>query len=368
MTDFIVKTELHPDLPPPNSGIGPIKWLRTNLFSTWYNSLLTLGALYLLFQIMPPLLDWAIFNADWEGKSNKDCTSGGACWALINVRFNQFMYGFYPPEHYWRVNLGFVLFVIPVAVLLIEGAPGKKIAGVFIALLYPPIAFTLFWGGLGMEEVESAQWGGLFLTLVLAIIPIAISLPLGTLLALGRRSHMPVVRNICVGFIELPRAVPLITVLFMASVVLPLFLPPGVTIDKVLRALVGMSFFAAAYMAEVIRGGLQAIPKGQYEAAQALGLSYWRMMGLVILPQALKIVIPGIVNTFIGLFKDTTLVLIIGLLDILAMINAATAHGNWMGTSTEGYVFAALIYWCFCFGMSRYSLSLETKLYTGHKR
>lgn len=368
MTDSYVKTDIHPDLPPPSSEIGPIHWLRLNLFSTWYNSLLTVGAIYLLYLIVPPFLDWAVFNADWAGKSNKDCTSGGACWALINVRFNQFMYGFYPAEHYWRVNLGFALFVIPVAALLIEGVPGKKYFAVFVGLLYPPIAFTLFWGGYGLAEVETEQWGGLFLTLVLAIIPIAVSLPLGTLLALGRRSHMPIIRNICVGFIELPRAVPLITVLFMASVVLPLFLPPGTTIDKVLRALVGMSFFAAAYMAEVVRGGLQAIPKGQYEAAQAMGLSYWRMMGLVILPQALKIVIPGIVNTFIGLFKDTTLVLIIGLLDILAMINAATAHGNWMGTSTEGYVFAALIYWCFCFGMSRYSISLEVKLHTGHKR
>jgi general L-amino acid transport system permease protein len=368
MTDSYVKTDLHPDLPPPSSEVGPIHWLRLNLFSTWYNSLLTVGALYLLYLILPPFLDWAVLSADWTGKSNKDCTSGGACWALINVRFNQFMYGFYPPEHYWRVNLGFALFVIPVAALLIERVPGKKYYGIFLALFYPPIAFNLFWGGFGMVEVESEQWGGLFLTLVLAIIPIAVSLPLGTLLALGRRSHMPIVRNICVGFIELPRAVPLITVLFMASVVLPLFLPPGTTIDKVLRALVGMSFFAAAYMAEVVRGGLQAIPKGQYEAAQAMGLSYWRMMALVILPQALKIVIPGIVNTFIGLFKDTTLVLIIGLLDILAMINAATSHGNWMGTSEEGYVFAALIYWCFCFGMSRYSLSLEAKLHTGHKR
>jgi general L-amino acid transport system permease protein len=367
MSVSYVKTEMHPDLPPPNTTVGPILWLRQNLFSTWYNSLLTLGALYLLYILVPPLVDWAILSADWKGASNKDCTSGGACWTLINVRFNQFMYGFYPAEEYWRINLGFVLFALPVAGLLIDATPGKKYLAVFVAFLYPPIAVVLFMGGLGLPEVETTQWGGLFLTLVLAIIPIAISLPLGTLLALGRRSEMPIVRNICVGFIELPRAVPLITVLFMASVVLPLFLPPGTTIDKVLRALVGMSFFAAAYMAEVVRGGLQAIPKGQYEAAQAMGLSYWRMMALVILPQALKIVIPGIVNTFIGLFKDTTLVLIVGLLDILAMINAATSHGNWMGTSTEGYVFAALIYWCFCFGMSRYSLSLEAKLNTGHK-
>jgi general L-amino acid transport system permease protein len=244
--------------------------------------------------------------------------------------------------------------------------PYKKYTALFLIFVYPILAYFLFFGGAFLEEVDTEQWGGLFLTLVLAIIPIAVSLPLGTLLALGRRSEMPIIRTFCICLFELPRGVPLITVLFMSSVVLPLFLPPGTFFDKVLRVLVGMSFFAAAYMAETVRGGLQAIPRGQYEAAQALGLSYWKMMGFVILPQALKIMIPGIVSSFIGLFKDTTLVVVVGLFDMLNMIGAASAHSNWLGTDIEGYVFAALVYWIFCFGMSRYSIYLEHKLHTGH--
>jgi general L-amino acid transport system permease protein len=227
----------------------------------------------------------------------------------------------------------------------------------------------LFRGGdFGLADVETSVWGGLFLTLVVAGVGIVTSLPLGILLALGRRSAMPIVRGVCIVFIEVMRGMPLITVLFMASVMLPLFLPEGVNFDKLLRALVGVSLFSAAYMAEVVRGGLQAIPKGQYEAAQALGLSFWKMTGLIVLPQALKIVIPGIVNTLIGLFKDTTLVLIIGLFDLLGVVQAALTDASWIGFATEGYVFAALGYWVFCFSMSRYSMYVERKLHTGHKR
>jgi general L-amino acid transport system permease protein len=215
--------------------------------------------------------------------------------------------------------------------------------------------------------IETRLWGGLFLTLVIAGVGIAVSLPLGIVLALGRRSDMPVVQWLSIGFIELMRAVPLITILFMASVMLPLFLPEGMNFNKLLRALVGVSLLSAAYMAEVIRGGLQAIPKGQYEAAQALGLSYWKMMGLIVLPQALRIVIPGIVNTFIGLFKDTTLVLIIGLFDLLGIVQAALTDADWLGFSLEGYVFAGFGFWIFCFAMSRYSMHLERRLHTGHK-
>jgi general L-amino acid transport system permease protein len=214
--------------------------------------------------------------------------------------------------------------------------------------------------------VETRLWGGLFLTLVVAAVGIVGSLPLGIVLALGRRSHLPVVRAICVAFIEVWRGVPLITVLFMASNMFPLFMPEGVNFDKLLRALVGVTIFASAYMAEVIRGGLQAIPQGQYEAAGALGLGYWRMMGLVVLPQALKIVIPGIVNNFIGLFKDTTLVLIIGLFDFLGMAQAASSSAHWIGFAIEGYVFTGFGFWIFCFGMSRYSQRLERRLHTGH--
>ena len=212
------------------------------------------------------------------------------------------------------------------------------------------------------------MWGGLFLTLVLSFVGIVAALPLGILLALGRRSNMPIVKSVCVVFIEFWRGVPLITVLFMSSVMLPLFLPEGMNFDKLLRAMIGIVLFQSAYMAEVVRSGLQAIPKGQYEAAKALGLSYWQSMGLIILPQALKLVIPGIVNTFIALFKDTTLVLIIGLFDLLSMIQSASQDANWLGYEIEGYVFAALIFWVFCFGMSRYSMSLERKLETSHAR
>ena len=366
-----VRTEHTPDMPPPSSEIGPIHWLRINLFSNVFNSILTIVALYLLYVTITPFIEWAFINADWTAPNNigNSCKAGGgACWSFIVTRFDQFMYGFYPVEARWRVNLGFVLFAVPLACLAIEGVPYKKYFAIFLVFVYPFFAYFLFFGGEVLPKVETTLWGGLFLTLVLAIVPIAVSLPLGTLLALGRRSNMPMVRMFCVGFIELPRGVPLISVLFMASVVLPLFLPPGTYFDKVLRALVGMSIFAAAYMAEVVRGGLQAIPKGQFEAAQAMGLSYWKMMSLVILPQALKIVIPGIVSTFIGLFKDTTLVLIIGLLDMLNMIQSAGQDKNWLGTSVEGYVFAAFVYWIFCFSMSRYSIYLENKLHTGHRR
>ena len=362
-----VRTESHPDLPPPSSEVGILHWLRQNLFSSWMNTVLTLAAIYALYKILPPFLSWAFFNADWSGKTYQDCTSEGACWAMIRVRFGQFMYGFYPEAERWRVNLGFFLFFGTMIPLLIEGAPGKKYFAIFVFILFPPIAFLLFYGGLGLATVDTAQWGGLMLTMVLASVTIIVSLPLGIVFAMGRRSNMPVVRMICICFIELWRGVPLITVLFMGSVMLPLFLPPGTHFDKILRTLIVMAFFAAAYMAEVVRGGLQAIPKGQFEAAQAMGMNYWKLMGLIVLPQALKIVIPGIVNTFIGLFKDTTLVLVIGLFDFLSIIQAATTHKNWLGTSTEGYVFAACVFWIFCFGMSRYSITLERRLDTGHR-
>jgi len=366
-----VRTVHCPDMPPPKGHTGVVHWLRTNLFSSPFNTVLTLTSLYLIYIAVVPMFTWAILNADWTSPNNIDklCQSdGGACWSFIVVRFSQFMYGFYPEESRWRVDLGFLIFVITVAAVLIDGVPYKKYTSLFLIFGYPIVGYVLFLGGGILEDVDTEQWGGLFLTLVLAIVPIVVSLPMGTLLALGRRSKMTIVRTFCICLIELPRGVPLITVLFMSSVVLPLFLPPGTFFDKVLRVLVGMSFFAAAYMAEIVRGGLQAIPKGQYEAAQALGLSYWKMMGMVILPQALKIMIPGIVSSFIGLFKDTTLVVVVGLLDMLNMITAASAHSNWLGSDVEGYVFAALVYWIFCFGMSRYSIYLENKLHTGHKR
>jgi general L-amino acid transport system permease protein len=261
------------------------------------------------------------------------------------------------------------LAVIGAAPLFVSAMPRKALYGLIFLVVYPLLAFWLLHGGFfGLREVSTSQWGGLMLTLVIAAVGIAGALPLGVVLALGRRSDMPAIRVICVTFIEFWRGVPLITVLFMSSVMLPLFLPEGMSFDKLVRALIGVILFQSAYIAEVVRGGLQAIPKGQYEAAAAMGLGYWRTMGLVILPQAMKLVIPGIVNTFISLFKDTSLVIIIGLFDLLNSIKQATTDPAWLGMATEGYVFAALVFWIFCFGMSRYSMHLERKLNTGHKR
>ncbi|MFI8479809.1 amino acid ABC transporter permease [Pseudomonas sp. NPDC078700] len=358
-----------PDLPPPRMSVGAVGWLRSNLFSSVPNTLLTIVAVYLIWLMIPPLLDWAIFSADWVGTTRADCTSDGACWVFIQQRFGQFMYGFYPTELRWRVDLALWAAIIGAAPLFVPQMPRKALYGLGFLVIYPILAYVLLHGGhFGLENVPTSRWGGLMLTLVIAAVGIAGALPLGIVLALGRRSEMPAIRVICVTFIEFWRGVPLITVLFMSSVMLPLFLPEGMSFDKLMRALIGVILFQSAYIAEVVRGGLQAIPKGQYEAAAAMGLGYWRMMGLVILPQALKLVIPGIVNTFIALFKDTSLVIIIGLFDLLNSIKQATTDPAWLGMSTEGYVFAALVYWIFCFSMSRYSMHLERKLDTGHKR
>ena len=358
-----------PDLPPPPMSVGALAWLRNNLFSDWFNTLLTLLAAYLVWLLIPPLLQWALLDASWSGSSRADCSGEGACWVFVRERFSQFMYGFYPEALRWRVDLAALLAIFGAAPLFVARMPRKAVYGLGFLLLYPLLAFWLLHGGFfGLEQVNTSQWGGLMLTLVIAAVGIAGALPLGILLALGRRSDLPAIRVICVTFIEFWRGVPLITVLFMSSVMLPLFLPEGLNFDKLVRALIGVILFQSAYIAEVVRGGLQAIPKGQYEAAAAMGLGYWRTMGLVILPQALKLVIPGIVNTFIALFKDTSLVIIIGLFDLLNSIKQATTDPAWLGMATEGYVFAALVFWIFCFGMSRYSMSIERRLDTGHKR
>jgi general L-amino acid transport system permease protein len=340
-----------------------IRWARANLFSTPLNTVLTLAALGLLYAALPPFVDWAILTADWQGETRADCTSGGACWVFIHARIDQFIYGFYPAMERWRVDAAFIVLIAAVTPLFLPMVRGKGVIGVALVLLFPWVAVGFFSGGIfTLPAVETEKWGGLMLTLIVAGVGITASLPVGILLALGRQSSMPVIRTLCILFIELWRGVPLITVLFMAAVMLPLFLPDGMTLDKLLRALIGVSLFAGAYMAEVVRGGLQAVPRGQIEAAQALGLGYWRIMISVVLPQALRIVIPGIVNVFVALFKDTTLVLIIGLFDFLGIIKTALTNPEWLGYSVEGYVFAALVFWIFCFSMSRYSAHLERKL------
>lgn len=363
----------HPDLPPPPNTVGIVGWLRTNLFSGIGNSILTIVALAILLIGVPPLLDWMIFDADWTAQNRDGCLKSpdGACWGFVTSRFGQFIYGFYPDPERWRVDLAGLLTVVLIGMVLFGQGKVRSYGALLFLVVYPIVSFILLYGGiLGLEVVETNQWGGMMLTLVIAITGITASLPLGVLLALGRRSNMPIIKNLCIIFIEFWRGVPLITVLFMASVMFPLFLPEGVTFNQLLRALIGVALFSAAYMAEVIRGGLQAIPKGQYEAASALGLGYWKSMRLIVLPQALTIVIPGIVNTFIGLFKDTTLVLIIGLIDFLSAVNTGTNDNNWAAPNVPmtAYVFAALVYFVFCFGMSRYSVRLEKKLATGHKR
>ncbi len=357
-----------PDLPPPSNTVGLISWLRENLFSSPMNIILTALSFWLIYISIPPVIQWAFIDATWTGASRDDCSrEGGACWVYIRYWFKQIMYGRYPDTEVWRINISYALLIGGMVPLFIPGFKYKGLISLFLLLVYPIISFFLFVGdNFGLLHVETPLWGGLFLTLVISLVGIVASLPIGILLALGRRSEMPTVRALSVGFIELWRGVPLITVLFMSSVMFPLFLPEGMNFDKLIRALVGVMLFSAAYMAEVVRGGLQAIPRGQIEAAESLGMSYWKTMSLIVMPQALKMVIPGIVNTFIGLFKDTTLVLTIGLFDLLGIIQLIGTNKDWLGFHIEGYVFTAFVFWVFCFGMSRYSQHLEKKLHTGH--
>ena len=362
---------------PPVATTGLLGWLRMNLFSNWWNTLLTIFVFYFLYQIIPPFLNWSIFSADFTHNyldqliiDRTFCTRvmepeiGGACWAIIFVRFYQFIYGFYPVEEVWRVNIVYVLLAFALAPLLIEKFPQRKYF-LYFTYIFPIIAYFLLAGGLGLNSVSTKQWGGLLVTLVLGFTGIAIAFPLGIVLALGRRSNLPVISMVCTLFIEFIRGVPLITLLFFAMVMLPLFLPEGITLDGLVRCLIAVTLFQSAYMAEAIRGGLQAIPQGQHEAAQSVGLSYWQMNRKIILPQAIRITIPTIVNTSIGLFKDTTLVLIVGQLDLLGIGRAVLAAQTWMGLSIEVYVFVAIVFIIFTFSMSRYSLYLEKKLKTG---
>lgn len=361
----------HPDLPAPLTERGIIYWLKSNLFSSVSNTLLTLLSVALLIYSIPPIVDWGIIRASWGGVDPALCKveNTGACWTFINARLGQFVYGLYPIAERWRLTLLMIVMFSLLIYVTLPKAPKKYVVSLVLLFIFPPIAFILLTGGsFGLVTVPTSQWGGMTLTFVVAFVAITLSFPIGIILALGRRSNMPVAKSFCVIFIELVRGVPLITVLFMSSVMFPLFLPEEWNFDKLLRVLIAITLFASAYMAEVIRGGLQAIPKGQIEAAQSLSMGYWKTTGLIVLPQALKIVIPGIVNTFIGLFKDTTLVLIIGLFDFLGMIKVASQNGEWLGYHTEGYVFAAVVYFIFCFSMSRYSMYLEHKLHTGHKR
>lgn len=420
-----VAKEMLPELPAPVDTKGPQAWIKANLFATWRDSTMTIFFAALLLICLYSLIPWLLLNSVFFADSIRGCREidNGACFAVITSRFNQLIFGFYPPELYWRAILTFIMMFVAFAPMLHDNLPRKLL---WFTAAFPFLAYWLLWGGtiwgpvmliamlagaflvvkfastvispalslvaavafmliwyfvlqtpitnvfssiipIALEPVESAKFGGFLITFVIGVTGIVGSLPLGIMLALGRGSDMPTVKMICVGFIEFIRGVPLITLLFVASTLLNYFLPPGTTFDLILRVIIMVTLFAAAYMAEVIRGGLAALPRGQYEAADALGLNYWQGTRLIVLPQALKISIPGIVNTFIGLFKDTTLVSIIGLLDPIGIMQPIRSTAEWNGIIWELPIFIGLVFFVFCFAMSRYSMYFERKLDTGHR-
>src|SRR5476651_1469776 len=426
MTDVLPTGERR-QLAPPVNETGALGWMRKNLFSSWGNGITTVVLLVVVVWFLQGFLNWALFTAIFTAPNGQACRGHGACWALIHEKYRFIFFGTFPYEQQWRPLLAivamlamlltsadrrmwnsrliwiwtigsFVTFLLMFGVLsfpiglflfvaLAAGGVGLMMRGVVaepmelnayralvaigavglvlrIAGIMPAWALTIA----AFDYVETGLWGGLPVTLVLATYGLAIAFPYGVLLALGRRSKLPLIKGLCVGFIELIRGVPLISLLIMASVMLPLFLPSGMTIDKFLRAYVAVILFASAYIAEIIRGGLQSLPKGQFEAADAMGLNYPQKTILIILPQALRVVIPPLINTFIGFFKDTSLVLIIGIFDFLNTANQALVDPNWAGFPSEIYLFAAFIYFCFCFSMSRYSKYLEVELNKGTRR
>jgi general L-amino acid transport system permease protein len=426
-----VREDMIDQQPAPSSQIGAVRWLKENLFSSVFNSVLTIVSIVVVLLILSSIVPW-VFGGVWQAESLSECrdilnarygSTHYACWAVIAERWPQLLYGFYPAEEYWRANLSFVLMLVAIAPVLFDALPRKLL---WVTMAFPFVLVWLVWGGtiwgsllvavgfvillasygliermvstlvaiivslviaviwwlfavgplaevlssvapIGeLAQVESRELGGFMICVIIGLAGITFSLPIGLILALGRQSDLWVVKSLCVGFIEFIRGVPLITLLFTASLLLNYFLPPGTAFDLTLRVIIMVTLFSSAYMAEVIRGGLAALPKGQYEAADALGLDYWQAQRLIIMPQALKISIPGIVNTFIGLFKDTTLVMFIGIFDMLGLSNAIRANSAWNGINWELYIFIGLIFWICCFSMSQYSQWLERKLQTDH--
>src|SRR4051812_15468345 len=367
-----------PPQPPPASMTGALGWVRANLLSTPFNIAMTIIIGALLLWLIPELVKFLFIDAVWSGADRDACREVvqhreiGACWPFVWERWPYFVYGSYPIPQRWRVDIFFAMLAFGVIWLLWLEAPRRDLGSIYFFAVLPITSFFLLHGfeAIGLPVVDTVLWGGVLVTIVVAAVGIVVSLPLGILLALGRRSHMPTVRLFSTIFIEFVRGVPLITVLFMASVMLPLFVPEQFEPDKLLRALVGIALFASAYMAEVVRAGLQAIPKGQFEGAMAVGLRFPHMMRLVVLPQALRITIPNIVNTYIGLFKDTTLVYIVGIFDFLHTVEVARIDPKWAAptTSTTGYAVAAMFYLVFCYGMSRYARATEARLAKGRER
>ena len=370
MTDaaaFVRRTPT-PDRAPPPGTTGTIGFLRQRFFADIRTTLLTTVAAGVIAWLLPPLLRYLITDAIWIAPDGAACRApgAGACWAYVWRKLPYFMFSSYPEAQRWRVWVVMLVGASLVAWLLRRSAPRRNLAALLFFVVYPVGSVVLLYGSetLGLPVVGTNLWGGIFVSLLVAAAGMVVSLPGGILLALGRRSTMPAVRALSIGFIEFVRGVPLITVLFMANTMLPLFVPEAWAPDRLARPVIGVALFASAYMAEVIRGGLQSLPGGQDEAGKALGLRTSQRMRLIILPQALTVVIPGIVNTFIGLFKDTTLVAIVGVFDFLRTVDTARLDPVWAGPTitTTGYVFAGLFYFVFCFGMSRYSLGLERKL------
>ncbi len=347
------------------SGNKNLDRLNKNLNSNWFNSLLSILIIFSLILSIPPILDWLFFDANFSGETKEECTGDGACWIFIKIWLPRFIYGMYPLTEIWRINTTFVLLIGLVILLFVSPQKYKKYLVIFLLFVFPFIMINLLSGGnFGLKWVETNSWGGLSLTFIISIFALIFCFPVGIFLALGRRSSAPVTRYSSIGFIEFWRGVPLITVLFMASVMFPMFLPDGTYMDKLIRVIIAITLFEAAYMAEVIRGGLQALPRGQYDAGKSLGMGYWKLHLLVIMPQALKLVIPGIANTFLALVKDTPLILVVGLLELVGMIDMAKTNPKWLGFAAEGYVFAGVVFWIICYSMSRYSQRLEKRYKT----
>ncbi|MBN9438740.1 amino acid ABC transporter permease [Bosea sp. (in: a-proteobacteria)] len=338
----------------------PTSW-RERLFGTPVTAVVTLLLAAAIAWIATPIIRWALIDATWNGQTRNDCTGTGACWVFVKARFGQFMYGFYPIEERWRPNLAGLAFLLGGGAVVFAPQRLRLRLGLAALVILPLLGVWLLGGGYGLRAIETREWGGLMLTVFISIYASLIAIPLGILLALGRQSELKIVRLIAVLFIEFWRGVPIIAVIFLASLLLPLIMPTGIGVDRLARAVIGLGFCIAAYMAEAVRGGLQALPKGQREAATALGLTYWKATSFIILPQALRISLPAITNEFIALVKNTTLVLVVSILDLLGIAQASLADPNWVGMNMEAYVFSGGIYWLICFALSRWSRSLETK-------
>ena len=351
------------------TGLKQLDILNKNVNTSNFNAVLTLLIIFLIIKAIPPSMSWMILDANISGDSREACTGTGACWTYIKVWFKRFMYGMYPNELHWRINAAFILVIVLGMAGLLATEKLKKYLALYYVIIYPIIAFLIIYylisgGAFGLEWVETGAWGGLSLTFIVSFFCLIFCFPLGMIFALGRRSSLPTVRYISIGYIEFWRGVPLITVLFMSSVMFPMFLPEDFFMDKLVRVIIAITLFEAAYCAEVIRGGLQALPRGQYDAAKSLGMGYWKMDIFVILPQALKLVIPGIANTFLALVKDTPLIFVVGLAEIAGMLALAKTNPEWLGFAMEGYIFASIIFWIICYAMSKYSYNLEAKYKT----